>query len=87
MPGGTRGKPDPASIAQEADLRRVVADLDDAKAIEILDLAPTVAELEEAAVWSSGEGDRIDREGHQLTGKVARIYEILVRDDEDETGP
>jgi len=73
-------KPGIAEIAGEADLRRILGDLDDAKVLEILAISPTAAEVEEAASWASGEGDRIDRAGHHLVGNVARVFEILVRE-------
>jgi len=65
-----------SSIGKD-ELRAIVGDLDDGKAIEILNLQPTVAELEEAALWLSGEGDVLSRSGHSMTGKVAEIVEIL----------
>ncbi len=68
--------------AGHEDLAKVLPDLDDARALEILALTPTVAEIEQAALWASGDGDILDRSGHPLHGKVARIFEILVRDEE-----
>ncbi len=69
-------------LAGHDDLQRVLADLDDSRALEILALAPTVAEVEEAALWVSGEGNTLDRAGHPLVGTVAAIYDILTRDQE-----
>jgi hypothetical protein len=37
-------------LAGHADLKRVLHDLDDASALEILALSPTIADIEEAAV-------------------------------------
>jgi hypothetical protein len=68
--------------AGRADLKRVIHDLDDASALEILALDPTVAEIEEAACWAVGEGNLLDRAGHPLTGTVARIVAILQREEE-----
>lgn len=64
------------------DLRKVLPDLDDARALEVISLSPTIAEVEQAAVWAAGDGDILDRSGHPLHGKVARIFEILIRDQE-----
>jgi hypothetical protein len=69
-------------LAGSEDLRRILHDLDDATALEILALSPTVADIEQAAVWAVGEGSTIDRTGHPLTGTVAMIVEILAREDE-----
>jgi hypothetical protein len=68
------------------DLRRIIADLDDATALEILALSPTVSEVEEAAMWARGEGDRLDRAGRPLTGTVADILAVLDRGDEAPEG-
>ena len=55
------------------DLNAILGDIDDAKVIEILALTPTVAELEEAAIWAKGYGDVLAKEGRLLTGTVAEI--------------
>jgi len=69
-------------LAGHDDLKRILADLDDARILEIVALAPTVAEVEEAAQWAAGTGDALDRAGHTLTGNVAAIVGILMRDQE-----
>jgi hypothetical protein len=38
--------------ATAGELRAIIGELDDAMVLEILNLSPTVLELEEAAVWS-----------------------------------
>jgi hypothetical protein len=68
--------------AGEEALRHILGDLNDARVLEILAIAPTEAELEEANLWASGEGDLLDRSGHPLVGNVALIYEILTRDED-----
>jgi hypothetical protein len=70
----------PEPIGEE-ELRRILVDLDDAKVLEILEIAPTAAELKDANLWASGEGDILDRAGHPLVGNVARVHEILTRDE------
>jgi hypothetical protein len=45
-----------------------------------------LAELEEAAVWATGNGDILAKEGPPLSDKVARIVEIVTAD-EDEPPP
>jgi len=62
-----------ASVITADQLRAIVGDIDDAKVIGILDLQPTVAELEEAAIWAQGDGDVLARAGRPLSGKVAEI--------------
>ena len=51
-------------LAGRDDLRRILHDLDDATALEILNLSPTVADVEQAALWAAGEGHNVDRAGH-----------------------
>jgi hypothetical protein len=79
MMGAPAHKVSAAPLAGRADLKRVLHDLDDAAALEILSLQPTVAQIEEAAVWAAGEGHALDRAGRPLTGTVARIVAILER--------
>jgi hypothetical protein len=75
-----------ANIISEDELRAAAGNVDDATVIEILNLQPTLAELEEAVVWASGDGDVLAKSGHPLTGKVAQIVELLT-EDEDEPPP
>jgi hypothetical protein len=68
------------------ELRAIAGNLDDEKAIDILNLQPTSAELEQAIIWASGDGDLLAKGGHTMTGKVAEIVEILTAE-EDEPPP
>jgi hypothetical protein len=80
-------RPDDARAAQTAtseDAKRLLGDTDARKIAEVLALQPTVAELEQAAIWHWGEGDLLGKTGHRLSGKAAQIFEILAADDEDD---
>ena len=77
-----RGDPPPA--AEVSSVRRITGDIDDSKIAAILAIEPSVAELEEAAGWSRGEGNLLGESGHVLHGKVAAIFDILTADDEDD---
>lgn len=68
------------------DLRRILGDIDDAKVVEILALKPTLADLEEAAIWATGDGDILAKGGRPLGGVAAAIVDILTAD-EDEPPP
>jgi hypothetical protein len=69
-------------------LKRLLGDTDDDKIVEVLDLEPTIAEVEEAVAWCLGEDDILGKERKPLRGKAARIFEILNADDEaDEIYP
>lgn len=81
------GQP-PTSRAHSApigrdDLRRILGDMDDAKTIEILALNPSLADLEQAAIWATGDGDVLARSGHPLVGIAAAIVDILAVDEEE----
>ena len=67
----------------EAELKSIVGNVDQDKIIEIMKLRPTPAELEEAAMWASGDGDVLSKQGHSLAAKVAEIVEILTADEEE----
>ncbi len=72
-----------AILATLADVRRVVGDIDDGKALEILALQPTTEELEEAAMWALGNGDLLGKKGHPLSGKAAMLFDILTAEEEE----
>lgn len=66
------------------DIKAILGDLDEAKIIDILALKPALAELEEAAVWATGDGEVLGKDSPPLTGKVAAILEIIIADEEEE---
>jgi hypothetical protein len=75
-------------LATTADLHAILGKLDERVMLDILALQPTVAEIEEVAVWARGEGDRRAREGHPLEARLSRLVDILTADeDEPEPGP
>jgi hypothetical protein len=81
MPVQSSNTPHTAINADQ--LRAIVGDIDDAKFIEILELRPTVAEVEQAAIWATGNGDILAKEGRPLSDKAAQIVEILTAEEEE----
>jgi hypothetical protein len=75
-----------AGSASRDDLRRMLGDIDDVKIIEILALRPSLADLEAAAIWATGDGDVLGKSGRPRAGVVADIVDILAAD-EDEPPP
>jgi hypothetical protein len=71
-----------ATISRD-DLTRVVGEIEDAKVIDILALKPTMADVEEAAIWAIGDGDVLAKAGRPLIGISAEIFEILTADEEE----
>ena len=55
--------------------------LEDHKVLEIIALEPTREELEVSALYCAGMSDVMGEERQPLTGKTARIYEIVRQDD------
>jgi len=72
----------PVTTAEE--VRRIAGPLNDAAVAAILRIEPSLEELETAAAYALGEGDRADRAGHPLSGRVAQIFDILGADEADD---
>jgi hypothetical protein len=72
-----------APVATAADVKAILGDLDEDKIIEILALKPTIADLEEAAIWATGDGDVLAKSGRPLAGTVADIVDIIVPEEEE----
>lgn len=64
-----------------SDIVHLFGPIQDHLAREILDLQPTPAELEIVAAYYAGLTDVMGEERVPLTGKAARIYEIVGRDE------
>ena len=60
---------------------RLFGDIDDHRAVEIIGLNPTPEELEEVAAYLAGMTEVMSEERHPLAGTVARIHEIITRDE------
>lgn len=63
------------------DVRHLFGPLDDHLGKEIMELSPTTAELEIAAAYIAGLTDVTGDARTPLTGKAARVYEIVSRDE------
>jgi hypothetical protein len=80
----TSAKP---AMATRDDLLRLAGDVDERKVLDILALRPTVAEIEQAALWAAGDGDVLAKGGHPLIGTAAEVLDILTADEEEEPPP
>ena len=69
--------------AMHDDLLRILGEIDERKVLDILSLHPTLADIEEAAMWTAGDGDVLAKAGHRLTGIAAQIFDILTADEEE----
>lgn len=70
-------------VISEHELKLIVGNVDETNVVDILNLQPTVSELEEAVVWATGDGDVLAKEERALTGKVSDIVEILTEDEDE----
>jgi len=85
MATNSRLLPDEANRpATREDLRRILGELEDPRIIDILELHPTVADLEAAAVCLAGDQDVLGSQGHPVSPRANQVVEILSDDDEDD---
>ncbi|SKA35899.1 hypothetical protein SAMN02745126_05743 [Enhydrobacter aerosaccus] len=73
--------------ATREDFQRLLGTLDDPKVIDILELKPTVADIEEAAVCVAGDHDVLAKSGHHVSAVAAKVVEILTADEDEEPPP
>jgi hypothetical protein len=69
--------------ATTEDVTRILGDLDPAKMLPIIELQPTILDVEEASMWLSGDRD-VFGPGLPLQGKPCQIVAILTADEEEE---
>ena len=69
---------------EHEEIRRLLGDVEDERIAEILDLQPTVADIEAALIRLNGDNDVLGKSGHPLDALVASIIEILTADDVEE---
>jgi hypothetical protein len=69
-------------LAAPNDVRHILGDLDESKILSILALRPTVAHLEEAVTWLSGDRDVF--EPRPLKDIASQIVSILTENEEEE---
>jgi hypothetical protein len=77
----TSGNSKHLPIVSADQVRHFTGPVSDHTVAEILGIAPSTEDLEVAVIYSVGEGDIAGIEGHELSGKPARIYEILAADE------
>lgn len=73
-------------LATAKDVRDTLGDMDDATLSAILELRPTIADVEEASVWLSGDRD-VFGAGAPLKDVAGEIVSLLSVDDDEEGAP
>ncbi|HMA57738.1 MAG TPA: hypothetical protein VKP52_13620 [Pseudolabrys sp.] len=69
--------------ATDADITSILGPIDSEKVLEILSLHPTIAEVEEAAMWLSGDAD-VFGANVPVKGNASHIVTILTAEEEEE---
>ena len=64
-----------------SEILRLFGTIEDHRTEEIIELNPSLDELEITAAYVAGLDDVMGKEHHPLTGKAAQIYEIVTRDE------
>ena len=72
----------PQRLATSDDLCRILGELDDPKVVKILELTPTVADLEKAMTCLAGDDDVLADEWHPIIAR--RIVEIMTAAEEED---
>lgn len=67
--------------SNHSEIIRLLGTLDDHRLSLIDELDPSLAELEITAAYLAGMDDIMGEERQPLTGKVAKIYEIVTSDE------
>ena len=70
-------------LATAKDVRDVLGHMDDATLSAILELRPTIGDVEEASVWLSGDRD-VFGAGAPLKDVAGEIVSLLSTDDEED---
>ncbi|HEX5998095.1 MAG TPA: hypothetical protein VFZ16_01660 [Hyphomicrobiaceae bacterium] len=78
MPGSNGDLKSRPATADE--VRHLAGPVTDATVASVLKFEPSIEELEVAASYLRGEGSKVDRLGHPMSGKVAQIYDVLNAD-------
>jgi hypothetical protein len=74
----------PKALATYADVKGVLGDMDAAKMTAILALRPTIADIEEASIWLSGDPD-VFGPGQPLKDIPGQIVALITADEEENT--
>ncbi len=74
------------TVATSADIKSILGGIDPEQLLEIISLAPTIAEVETASMWLSADAD-VFGAGEPVKGKASHIVSILTADEEEEPPP
>jgi hypothetical protein len=81
MPKRKTGDSKLLPVTSASEIRHLAGPVTDHTTAAILNMEPSIEDLEVAAAYARGEGDTVDRLGHAMTGKVSQLYAILTADE------
>ncbi len=70
------------ALAKRDDIKSILGDIDADKMLAIIELRPTVADIEAASSWLSADAD-VFGAGEPLKGAAANIVTILTEDEDE----
>lgn len=71
------------ALATRTDIRGVLGEIDPAEMLAIMELRPTIADIEQVSVWLEGDPD-VFGPGMAVQGTASEILAILTEDQEEE---
>jgi hypothetical protein len=74
------------TAATHEDITSILGNIDQAKLLEIISLQPTIADIEQASLWLSGDADVFGADA-PVKGKASDIVTILTENEEEEPPP
>jgi hypothetical protein len=76
----------PGAVATSEDIINILGEIDQDKLLAIVSLQPTVADVEAASMWFSGDSD-VYGAGQPIHGRASEIITILSEGEEEEPPP
>ena len=73
-------------VATSEDIKSILGDIDEDKLLAIVSLQPTIADVETASMWFSGDADVFDA-GTPMHGRASEIIGILSEGEEEDEPP
>ncbi len=74
------------TVATAEDIKGILGELDEEKLLAIVSLQPTIADVEAAMMWFSGDND-VFGAGTPIHGRASEIITILSAGEEEEPPP
>lgn len=77
---------DRTAIATPQDVKAILGEIDSAQLLAIMELQPTIGDLENASLWLEGDTD-VFGPGETIKGVASDIVTILTENEEEEPSP